>query len=478
MSKLPIKRVLHIAHGLSSYNNSLVELVNGLQAADVEVVVASHIELSEVLRDQRVTFTHLTRDRELKAQCDADIKACTHGSRLHRIWQKLKLARRYRRMSLENAEISTLIKISVADILLIDMECHFAILTALSVARKTDCHIVLCSRWFSVFRTKNLPPMHTALQPAQLCERFSWNNWRNKAAIDIAWARLWYRKSVSTLRYSLSIRRLLPVVYQSISRVDLQALCRTLGLNVKQHTSTRHWLMPHVYTSLPVMSLNAEALEFPQANDARMHYVGAMVGASNYSSARFYSALTKFNEFAAQPGFHNKHLIYCSFSTFWTTDVKRINPLLDVFRRRPDLNLVMGLGGQSKPEGLGTLPGNILVLEYAPQIDILSHASVVISHGGISTINEALFHGVPLLLYSSGHVDQDGCMARVVYHKVGLSVSSEPILPEELERLLDRLLNASSEDPIQQNVKRLQARLQDYKRDNAALEMLKSVVDS
>ena len=473
MKESAVKRVLHIAHGLASYNNSLLELIRRLQAAGIEVTVASHVDLSAILAPLNVEVCHLSRDRDILSRCNAEIKACK-GGKIQVIWRKLRIAGRYRRLSLENDEIAALITQTAADTVLIDMECHVAILTAIKQSQSTNFSIVLCSRWFSVFRAKELPPLHTLLQPTNALDMTAWQAMHNQFKIKVAWWQLALKRMLGTMRYGLSVRRLLPVVYETNTRIDLRALCRHLGLNFSALTSTQHWLMPHIYAQLPVLSLTPRALEFPQATDKRMHYVGAMVGRRNQSSALIESALSEFHAFVSRPEIAEKPLVYCSFSTFWSTSTERIAPVLDLFRRRSDLALVMGLGGKAGPHGLGELPDNILVLEYAPQIDILAHASVVISHGGISTINEALFHGVPLLLYSSGHVDQDGCMARVAYHKVGVAVAAMPVSAETLERSLDDLLNDSKNAEILSNVKRIQAQLHQYDQEQAALEMLNS----
>jgi zeaxanthin glucosyltransferase len=54
--------------------------------------------------------------------------------------------------------------------------------------------------------------------------------------------------------------------------------------------------------------------------------------------------------------------------------------------------------GSSDPADLGPLPEHWLVRGYLPQIAVLEHAALAISHGGNNTVTEALGFDVPLLV--------------------------------------------------------------------------------
>lgn len=45
-----------------------------------------------------------------------------------------------------------------------------------------------------------------------------------------------------------------------------------------------------------------------------------------------------------------------------------------------------------------TLPDNVIAVGYAPQLQLLPHIDLMISHGGANSVMEALSHGVPLAL--------------------------------------------------------------------------------
>jgi UDP:flavonoid glycosyltransferase YjiC (YdhE family) len=81
----------------------------------------------------------------------------------------------------------------------------------------------------------------------------------------------------------------------------------------------------------------------------------------------------------------------------------------------------------------------IYVCEF-PQLFLLSHSSAFITHGGGSSMYEALMFGVPLLVIPPSNLfDYPGNGARTVYQNVGLYLESNPSL-EEIKDALDKLL--------------------------------------
>lgn len=458
------KRILHIAHGLPSYNNSLVEMITRLSTTELDISVASHVDLGPIMHSTGVDFYHLNEDLERKDAMHTEMAAASALSYGKRQIYKLRLLRQYRIKSLHRRELKALLEEQKPDLLLIDMECHVAILHAIKYRIPT----VLCSRWFTVFYSSGLPPLHTKLTPA--------SNSLTHVKIQCAWISLWLSKFLQSTKFRLSIRRFVPVAYHSNSALDLTQIATELNIDFAQHTDRFHWLIPHVYRSLPVMSLTAQELEFENSRDSRMHYVGAMVGATNIRQGAYQESMNKLSTFLRGDQAAGRHLIYCAFSTFWLTDAVRIKPIIELFSNRPDLVLVAGMGGKATLDQFSVIPDNILLLEFAPQIDVIARSSLVITHGGISTINEALSFGVPMIVYSSGHVDQDGCMARLVHHNLALEIKSDPVDPEELGNCIDDLLSQRDSNSIKMNTARLQKTFAEYKTGRVMESYLNSLI--
>ncbi|PPK68483.1 glycosyltransferase [Actinokineospora auranticolor] len=63
-----------------------------------------------------------------------------------------------------------------------------------------------------------------------------------------------------------------------------------------------------------------------------------------------------------------------------------------------DWHLVLSLGGRVTPEELGPLPPGVEAHDWIPHGDVLAHASVFVCQSGMGSVQEALHHGVPLVV--------------------------------------------------------------------------------
>jgi MGT family glycosyltransferase len=105
-----------------------------------------------------------------------------------------------------------------------------------------------------------------------------------------------------------------------------------------------------------------------------------------------------------------------------------------------DLQLVISLGGQFDPEMFEDLPGNPLVVKYAPQLDLLKLAKVVVTHGGPNTAFEALMEGKPIVAIPLAH-DQPAVAARLVRLGVAEVLPVMRLSVRKLHRAVTRVLN-------------------------------------
>ena len=89
--------------------------------------------------------------------------------------------------------------------------------------------------------------------------------------------------------------------------------------------------------------------------------------------------------------------------------------------RRPDWQLVLGTGGLVEPADL-PLPAGAVTLPWIPQIPILERAALMVTHGGLGTIKECIFHDVPMVVFPIGR-DQPETVWQPLTH-AGASDSS------------------------------------------------------
>ncbi len=103
-----------------------------------------------------------------------------------------------------------------------------------------------------------------------------------------------------------------------------------------------------------------------------------------------------------------------------------------------DAQLVMATGGSRR--SIANLPGTPLVVEYAPQLQILSRASLAITHAGLNTVMQSLTFGVPMVAIPITH-DQPGIAARVKRSGAGEMIPASRVTAPLLRAAVRRVMN-------------------------------------
>jgi zeaxanthin glucosyltransferase len=108
-----------------------------------------------------------------------------------------------------------------------------------------------------------------------------------------------------------------------------------------------------------------------------------------------------------------------------------------------DLQLVISLGGRFDSEMFQDLPGNPLVTKYAPQLELLKLAKIVITHGGPNTVFEALMEGKPMVAVPLAH-DQPAIAARLTRLGIAEVLPVMRLSARKIHRAVTRVLNDPS----------------------------------
>ena len=136
-----------------------------------------------------------------------------------------------------------------------------------------------------------------------------------------------------------------------------------------------------------ICELPAE-FDFPRKALPRyFHYVGPLKTPSPQAISFPFERLTE------QP------LIYASLGTSYANQEDRQNIFHQIAEACMDLDaqLIISLGGLGQVEKFQNLPGDPLVVEYAPQLELLAKARLTITHAGPNTLLESLSYGVPVV---------------------------------------------------------------------------------
>lgn len=426
--------IVYIADGMTSTLHSSLELSRRLAAAGHQVTYLSPADIGSRVEAAGWKFIRLAAD-DLYAKEAAALAPIRWRDLIRPLrWLRTVAARRrLRRRSAAEDEIERLVSELRPDLLLVDVEMHFAIVATARLGIPT----LLTMVFFSIFRRPGLPPLNTKLPaPENASQRLRcWLTWQKLRLATSAGE--WRRRLARWRRGGLYP----PISFATFERDDLALVARARGESLRHSTSRAHWLRPHVYRNLPVLSFNALELELPHQPHPDMVYVGPMVlqdppvGGGDDSDRWQRFALER--RAMAEP----PRLIYCSLGTFWSTDLELLRRVVRVFERRGDWQLVLGLGGRATAADLSPLPANVLALGWAPQVEVLQMADCAIVHGGNTSLNECLWFGVPMVVYSTGHVDQDGNTARVAHHRVGVVGDRSRDGDEELEQNIARALD-------------------------------------
>lgn len=121
-----------------------------------------------------------------------------------------------------------------------------------------------------------------------------------------------------------------------------------------------------------------------------------------------------------------------------------------------DVSVILNTG-KIAPESLGKIPDNIYTYSFVPQVEVLQHADVFITHCGMNSVNEAMAAGVPMVAMPFIN-DQIANAERVVQMGIGKRVRSFPSRGRELyhttmEILRDKEMQKKSKE-VQKMVKK------------------------
>jgi MGT family glycosyltransferase len=90
-------------------------------------------------------------------------------------------------------------------------------------------------------------------------------------------------------------------------------------------------------------------------------------------------------------------LVYISLGTVHSTHTAFFRTCFEAFGDHSG-RFVLSVGEQTDIGGLGPIPANFIVRPTVPQLQVLQRADVFITHGGMNSVHEGLYYGVPLIL--------------------------------------------------------------------------------
>ena len=103
--------------------------------------------------------------------------------------------------------------------------------------------------------------------------------------------------------------------------------------------------------------------------------------------------------------------IYISLGTVNNENKDFYKKCFDAFKDE-NMNVIMSVGNETGIDSLGEIPNNFTVKQHVDQMSVLQVADVFITHCGMNSVSEALYNGIPLVLFPQT-TEQKGVANRV-----------------------------------------------------------------
>ena len=105
--------------------------------------------------------------------------------------------------------------------------------------------------------------------------------------------------------------------------------------------------------------------------------------------------------------------------------------------------VIVSVGTSTDLRSLGDVPKNFLVRNHVPQLEVLKRADAFITHGGMNSVSEGLWYGVPLVVIPQGS-DQFLVAQRVEELKAGIVLDRRRVMPEMLHQAVEQAISDRS----------------------------------
>src|SRR3569833_1968030 len=148
----------------------------------------------------------------------------------------------------------------------------------------------------------------------------------------------------------------------------------------------------------------------------------------------------------------DRPLIYASLGTTRNAQADVLRLIAEACKDL-DIQLVISLGGRFDAAAFGLRPGVPIVVEFAPQLEILKRASLVITHAGPNTVFETLMEGKPMVAIPIAH-DQPAIAARIARLGAAEVLPIMHVSSEKIARAVEKTLKSPSYREAALNIQR------------------------
>ncbi|MBT8202967.1 MAG: glycosyltransferase [Acidimicrobiia bacterium] len=326
------------------------------------------------------------------------------------------------------------------DLVLCDIEFPMQLMVADREGYRT---VAVCDQ-LALWKRPGLPPLHLPLVPGD-----GWQT--SRPGVELLWVRyrLW-----KWLRF-----RLLQLLSGGRDQLSvLREIARRIGYPFRREIQLYQWIIPVTFRTTPTLTFNALELDLPHRPRRNVEYVGPVIDPRPHHQLPNLADEQRLQAVLDRAA--NRTLIYGGFGAYHEgDDTSFLRSVIDAVGAEPEWDLIVGLGDRFEAGKLGTIPPNVHLFAWAPQRRVLAQADAAVLHGGITTVNESIAAGVPMVVYPYSYNDTPGYAARVRYHGLGVVGNRETDTAEDISEHLQAVLGNAQ---IAQNLRTMRAAFDDY----------------
>src|SRR6266567_6483163 len=205
-------------------------------------------------------------------------------------------------------------------------------------------------------------------------------------------------------------------------------LLRTLNELRRENGLAQFDRMSQEHSKLGQIAQQPREFEFPRRSiPENVHFTGPWHDPSGRPAVEF-----PFEKLDGRP------LVYASMGTLQNRQ-KHIFGTIAEACAGLDVQLVLSLGGGGKPEDMEEVAGEPIVVEFAPQLELLRRSALCITHAGLNTALESLRQGVPMVAIPITN-DQPGVASRIAWCGAGEFITPKRLTAAALRARIVRVL--------------------------------------
>ncbi|MBO9729955.1 MAG: hypothetical protein J7623_15065 [Chitinophaga sp.] len=137
-----------------------------------------------------------------------------------------------------------------------------------------------------------------------------------------------------------------------------------------------------------------------------------------------------------------------------------------------DTFLVLCIGPDLQVSDMDTPGENVMIVNWISQIGLLQHAALVLTHGGIGTLKECMYYGVPVIVFPIAR-DQPDNARRMVHHGLGETADILDVPVAALKKMIPDIL---ANESIRTNVNAMKALLRKQEEENIARRVIQALL--